>query len=98
MHGGGRVVPRARRGRRRRSRLGSRYPAFQSGLEQSARSLSENWAALAGVELGEARGEALAAQAEPHFGLLRQLAAVANPADEPAGVFRLDDRDAGDGG
>lgn len=55
-------------------------------------------AALAGVELGEARGEALAAQAEPHFGLLRQLAAVANPADEPAGVFRLDDRDAGDGG
>lgn len=32
-----------------RERLGSRYPAFQSGLDQAARSLSENWAALAGL-------------------------------------------------
>ncbi len=30
------------------ARLGNRYPAFQSGLDQAARSLSENWTALAG--------------------------------------------------
>lgn len=60
--------------------------------------LLRDLAALVGIELGEARGEALAAQAEPHFAQLRQLAAVADPADEPAGVFRLDDRDPGDGG
>lgn len=32
-----------------RARLGSRYPAFQTGLDQAAKSLSENWAALAGL-------------------------------------------------
>lgn len=60
--------------------------------------LLRDLAALVGVELGEERGEALVSQAEPHFAQLRQLAAVANPADEPAAVFRLADRDAGDGG
>lgn len=53
--------------------------------------LLRDLAALAGVELGEERGESLVAQAEPHFAQLRQLAAVANPEDEPAAVFRLDD-------
>ena len=32
-----------------RTRLGSRYPAFQSGLDQASRSLGDNWAALAGI-------------------------------------------------
>ena len=60
--------------------------------------LLRDLAALAGVELGEERAQALVAQAEPHFAQLRQLAAVANPADEPAAVFRLDDGNRDDAG
>lgn len=32
-----------------RVRLGSRYPAFQAGLDQAAKSLVDNWAAFAGI-------------------------------------------------
>ena len=47
-------------------------------------------AATTGVDLSAARAEALISQAAPHFALLRQLDAVANPATEPAAEFRLD--------
>ena len=60
--------------------------------------LLRDLAALVGVELGEERGEALVAQAEPHFALLREVDAVADPATEPAAAFRLDDGIAHDPG
>jgi hypothetical protein len=53
--------------------------------------LLRDLAALAGVDLGEERANALVSQAKPHFAQLRELDAVADPATEPAAVFRLDD-------
>ena len=51
----------------------------------------QSLAAMAGVPLTAERAAALASQAEPHFALLRDLDAVADPATEPAAAFRLDD-------
>jgi hypothetical protein len=53
--------------------------------------LLRDLASLVGVALGEERAEALVSQAAPHFGQLRALDAVADPATEPAGAFRLDE-------
>ena len=71
-------------------------PHDKLGMPDAA--LLRDLAALAGVDLGEDRAAALVAQAEPHFAQLRQLAATANPKDEPAAVFRLDPPDARDAG
>ena len=48
-------------------------------------------AAAAGVSLSDARAAALVPQAEPHFALLRELDAIADPGAEPAAAFRLDE-------
>ena len=66
-----------------------------SGSGALSPEILQSMAAAIGIAITPERAAALAAQAGPHFAILRALDAIADPTTEPAAVFRLSVEKAG---